>query len=144
MHEILDLPDTNIVGFEFSDTLTEDDHDALVDRLRDTMEAHTTTRAFFVMDDVDDWEPDEVWEDLAFDLRHLRTLDKVAVVGDDLWDTWTEKVHVLFPESQIETFEADDREEALDWVRGDMEVPGIGPGSVPDPTAGAQDETDNA
>jgi hypothetical protein len=139
MHELLNFPDPNVYGIELSDTLTEEDHEVLTSTLRDSLEQHTTTRALFVMNDVDDWEPEERWEDLAFDIRHLRDLDKVAVVGDDLWETWLEKAELLFPMSTVQTYAAEDREEAIEWLRGGMEVPGLGPGSVPDPEAEAQD-----
>ncbi|MFO8100297.1 MAG: STAS/SEC14 domain-containing protein [Salinibacter sp.] len=142
MHEILDNPDPNIVGIELSGTLTEDDHDAIASILKHTMEAHTTTRALFALEDVDGWEPEALWEDLAFDIRHVRTLDKVAIAGDDVWSPWRDKVEALFPPSQIRTFDADERDEAWDWIRGDMNVPGIGPGSVPEPEADAQHDTD--
>lgn len=140
MYESLDLPDTNILGFHLSDTLTEDDHDELASELRNTLEEHTTARVVFEIDDVEGWEPEETWDDLALDIRHVQDLDKVAVIGDDVWEPLMEKIELLFPTSQIQTYDADDREEALEWIRGDMDVPGIGPGSVPDPTAGAQDE----
>ncbi|MFB6099176.1 MAG: STAS/SEC14 domain-containing protein [Salinibacter sp.] len=139
MHELLDFPDPNFFGVEFRDTLTEEDYDVLDSALADHLRKHTTTRVLFVMDDVDEWEPDEQWEELAFDIRHLSDLDKVAIVGDDLWETWIDKVEELFPTSLIQTYDAEDEEEALDWLRGDMAVPGLGPGSVPDPEATAQD-----
>lgn len=142
MHEILDLPDSNIYGFEFSDSLTEEDYEAFVSTLQGSLKQHMTTRVLFVMKDVDDWEPQEQWEDLTFDIRHLQDLDKVAVVGDDVWETWLDKVEVLFPMSEIRVYDAEDYEEAESWIRGDMEVPGLGPGSVPDPEAGAQDAED--
>jgi hypothetical protein len=142
MHETLDLPDTNVFGVEFSDTLTEDDYDAFVSTIRGALKEHTTARTLLVMDDVNDWTPEERWEELSFDVRHLSDLDKVAIVGDDLWDTWLEKAEVLFPMSEIRTYAEADREEALEWIRGDMEVPGVGPGSVADPKAGAQDQND--
>ena len=99
-------------------------------------------RFLFQVDGVDGWEPEEGWEDLAFDLRHVQNVDKVAVLGDDVWDPLAEKIRFLFPESSVESFDEDDEEEAWDWVRGDMAVPGIGPGSVPEPDASAQDEDD--
>jgi len=137
MHEILDISDPNIVGFHLSGTLTEDDHDALASALKDAMESHTTTRTLFELEDVEGWEPEALWEDLSFDIRHVQTLDKVMVVGD-LWDPWMDKMELIFPTSRIDT--SGDREDALAWLRGEMEVPGIGPGSVPDPDADAQDE----
>lgn len=141
MHEILDIPDSNIIGIELSDTLTEDDYEALVPYLENELEQHTTARLLFELEDVNDWEPDERWENLAFDIRHVRILDKVAILGDDPWETWVEKTEFLFPTAQLQTFATEDREDALEWLRGEMEVPGIGPGSVSDPKAGAQDQS---
>jgi hypothetical protein len=142
MHELLDLPDTNIVGFQLSDTLTEEDYDLFVSNLRNELEAHTTTRLFLDIDGIDGWEPEDKWEELALDIRYVQDLDKVAVVGTDIWEPLMDKIELLFPMSQIQVYDDEDREEALDWIRGDMDVPGIGPGSVPDPDAGAQDEDD--
>jgi hypothetical protein len=142
MIEILDFPDSNIVGFHLSDTLTEDDREALASHLRGEMEAHTTTRVLFEIEDVDGWEPEEKWEDLTFDIRHVQDLDKVAVIGDEPWDPLVDKIELLFPASLIQTYEDADREEGLSWLRGEMDVPGIGPGSVPDPDAGAQDDAE--
>lgn len=140
MLELLDLPDTNIVGFRLEDTLTEDDYDVLDSELSHELEAHTTTRVFFEIDDVDGWEPEDEWESLAFDIRHVQEVDKVAIVGDDTWERLVDKIELLFPVSQIQSYDSEDREEALEWIRGEMDVPGIGPGSVPDPKAGAQED----
>lgn len=142
MHEILDLPDSNIVGLKLSDTLTEGDHEAIAAHMEDVFEEQITTRAFFVLDNVEGWTPEDVWEDWAFDIRQVQDLDKAAVVADDPWDPWLDKLDLLFPMAQIQTFATEDEEEALDWIRGDMEVPGIGPGSAADPMASAQDEDD--
>lgn len=140
MLELLDLPDTNIVGFRLEDTLTEDDYEVLDSDLGHELEAHTTTRVFFDIEDVDGWEPEDKWESLAFDIRHVQEVDKVAIVGDDIWERLVDKIELLFPVSQIQSYDSEDREEALGWIRGDMDVPGIGPGSVPDPKAGAQED----
>lgn len=142
MHELLDLPDANIVGFQLSGTLTEADYDLFVSYLQRELEAHTTTRLFLDIDSIDGWEPEEKWEAFALDIRYVQDLDKVAVVSDDVWEPLMDKIELLFPMSQIQTYDDEDREEALSWIRGDMDVPGIGPGSVPDPAAGAQDEED--
>jgi hypothetical protein len=142
MHDTLESPDQNICGIKLSNTLTEDDLDGLASHVREPLEKYTTVRFLFQVDGVDGWEPEEGWEDLAFDLRHVQNVDKVAVLGDDVWDPLAEKIRFLFPESSVESFDEDDEEEAWNWVRGDMAVPGIGPGSVPEPDAGAQDEDD--
>lgn len=140
MIEILDLPDSNLVGLKLGDTLSEDDFDVFASHLRGELEAHTTTRILLEIEDVEGWDPEEQWENLTFDVRHVQDLDKVAVVGDEPWERLLDKLELLFPMSQIQTYDPGDREEAMSWLRDEMDVPGIGPGSVPDPQAGAQDD----
>lgn len=140
MHELLDLPDNNIIGLHLSDTLTDDDYDDISSELKHQFEAHTTTRVLLEIEEVDGWESEEQWEDFALDVRYVQDLDKVAIVSDEVWEPLMNKIELLFPMSQIETYGSDEREDALEWIRGEMEVPGVGPGSVSDPHAGAQDQ----
>jgi hypothetical protein len=140
MIEFLDFPDTNIVGVHLSDTLTEDDYEAFAHQLRDQLEAHMTVRLLFEIEDVEGWEPEDRWEDLTFDMRQVEDVDKVAVIGDDPWEPLADKIEFLFPSSLIQTYEDADREDGLEWLRGEMEVPGIGPGSMPEPQADAPDD----
>jgi hypothetical protein len=140
MHEMLHTPDQNIIGFTLQETLTEDDFHSVIPRLKDTMERYTTVRVLFELDGVDGWEPEDLWGDLAFDLRHTKDVDRIAVVSDDPWEPMVEKLRFLFPSATVEFYDAGETDDAWSWLRGEMEVPGIGPGSVPDPTAGAQDD----
>jgi len=142
MHDLHETPDQNIFGFTLSGTLTEDDYEAMVPFMTDKLERYTTVRILFELDDVDGWEPESLWDEWAFDLRHARDVDKVAVVGEEPWETWLSKLEVLFPTAQTQFY--DEADEAWDWLRGGMDVPGIGPGSVPEPQAGAQDESEEA
>ena len=137
MIEFLDVPDTNIASVHFSDTLTADDYEAFRLTLRDEMRAHTTIRVLFEIEDVEGWEDEDQWDDLAFDMRQVEDVDKVAIVGDDPWEPLVDKIKLLFPSSLIQTCEDADREEGVEWLRGEMEVPGIGPGSTSDPQTGA-------
>jgi hypothetical protein len=140
MHEIIETPDRNLFGLRISGTLTDEDYDTLVPFLQEKVKIYDTARFCFAMDGVDAWEPEDRWEGLTFDVRHTRGIDKVAVVADEPWEAWLDKLEILFPEAEINAYDSDDEEEAWTWLRGDMDVPGIGPGSVPEPDAGAQDE----
>ncbi len=142
MHDLHETPDQNIFGFTLSGTLTEEDYETMIPFMTDKLERYTTVRILFQLDDVDGWEPESLWEEWAFDLRHARDVDKVAVVGEEPWDTWLSKLEVVFPMAQTQFY--DEADEAWDWLRGEMNVPGIGPGSVPEPQAGAQDEEEEA
>ena len=66
MIEILDLPDSNIVGLKLGDTLSEDDYEVFASHLRSELETHTTARVLLEIEDVEAWEPEDQWENLTF------------------------------------------------------------------------------
>lgn len=144
MHEFIETPERNIVGLQLGGTLSKDDFDAIVPHIKHEIERLTTARLFFELDDVNGWEPEALWEEeFRFDVRHARDVDLIAIVADDPWAPWTETIEAIFRTAQVRTYTPDERDEALSWLSGDMDVPGIGPGSVSDPDAGPQDDTDD-
>jgi hypothetical protein len=57
-------------------------------------------------------------------LRRLDRVGRVALVADQNWVRWVAKVEsALLPKISYETFESDERERALDWVKGRSSVP---------------------
>jgi len=123
MHEILDVPGENVVAVRLGGTLTEDDFDTVFPFLKDQVERHNTARLLFELEDVDGWEPEEVWDGFSFDVRHAHDADRIAVVSDDPWQTWMDRLALIFPSAVVKVYDADTRDEALDWLNGeDMEV----------------------
>jgi SpoIIAA-like len=67
-------------------------------------------RILFVMQDFHGWTVGAAWEDLKFDLKHWKDIERLALVGDKRWEkgmaTFCKpftKAHIrYFDSSQIE------------------------------------------
>jgi hypothetical protein len=124
MHEIIDVPGENVAGVSLGGTLTEDDFDAVFPHIKDQVERHNTVRLLFELDGVDGWEPEEVWDDFMFDVRHARDVDRIALLSDEEpWEGWMKRIELAFPSAHVEIYETDDRDDAVAWLNGeDLEV----------------------
>lgn len=118
MHEILETSALNVVSIRLSNTLTQNDHDALVPFIKDQVERYTTTRFCFQLDGLEDWDED-AWASWTLDVRHTRDVDRVAVISDDPWETWLERIDLLFPTAIVKTFGTDASDDAWAWVEGE-------------------------
>jgi hypothetical protein len=63
--------------------------------------------------------PAGFWEDLKLSLRHLRTVERTAIVGDQRWIGWWAKGLARALRSEIRHFPSAERNAALDWLRAD-------------------------
>ncbi|NBC85153.1 MAG: STAS/SEC14 domain-containing protein [Bacteroidetes bacterium] len=124
MHEIIDVPGENVAGVILGDTLTEDDFNTVYPHVKDQVERHNTVRLLFELDGVDGWEPEEVWEDFMFDVRHARDVDRIAVLTDDEpWEPLMSRFDLAFPSAHLEVYATGDRDDAVAWLNGeDLEV----------------------
>lgn len=120
MHEILETSSLNVASIRLAGTLTEEDYDTLVPYFKDKVERHTTTRFCFQLDNLTDWDED-VWASWSLDVRHTRDVDRVAVISDDPWETWLERLDLVFPAAIVKTFDADASDDAWAWVEGETE-----------------------
>lgn len=126
MHELIEVPDENLAAIKLGGTLTEEDFEGMMPYLKDQIERHNTVRVMFVLDGVDGWEPEEVWDEFWFDVRHARDADRVAVVSSDPWETFMKRIELIFPSASVRTFDEDGQDDALGWIRGedtDLDVP---------------------
>lgn len=123
MHDIIDVPGENVAAVSLSGTLTEEDFHAVYPFIKDQIERHNTARFLFELDDVDGWEPEDVWDDFVFDVRHAHDADRIAVVSDDPWKPWMQRLGLAFPSAHVEVYEGGHRDDALEWLNGeDLEV----------------------
>jgi hypothetical protein len=60
--------------------------------------------------------PAGFWEDLKMSLRHLRTIERAAIVGDQRWLGWWVKGLARVSPSETRHFRSAERTEALAWL----------------------------
>lgn len=99
-----------------SGRLTEEDYRGLAPRLHEAVERHGKLRLLILLRDFEGWTPKALIEDLRFDLRHRKDLERVAIVGERRWEEVRTRITTPFFSGSMRFFE--DEAEARGWLGG--------------------------
>ncbi len=116
MHTITEGKE-NIVRFEVTGKLTQDDYDKLIPSWKATIARHGKVRLLFAMKDFHGWEPGAAWDDLQFDRKHGAQVERVAMVGGKKWQEWVTKIASWFVGADVRYFDLSKQTEAEKWVK---------------------------
>jgi SpoIIAA-like len=119
MMEIMNEGAENVIGIRATGMLTTDDYDrVLVPKLAELSQIFETVRALFYMDqDFRGWDLSAAWANTKLDFRFRGNLDKVAIVGAPAWEEWCVRVASLVMKGELQTFRAEQLEDAWEWVK---------------------------
>jgi len=119
MLEVMDESRGNLLWLKASGKLTHADYAAvLIPRLEAVIREHGRARVLFQMDpDFQGWELGALWDDVKFDLKHLKDFEKVAVVGANRWVTAAMKLFAHLMRGEVKTFLPEQLAEAWVWIQ---------------------------
>jgi hypothetical protein len=107
----------NLISVDFESEMTAEDYFELIPKLELQFKKHDKLRVLFDMSDVGDVEIDAVWQDLKSDIKHREDYEKIALVGDKQWHHWGAQAFKPFMKAEVEYFDEDNKEEAIEWVK---------------------------
>ena len=116
MHKIIE-EEGPVVRVEVSGKLTQEDYDKLIPSWKAVIARNGKLRLLFIMRDFHGWDPGAAWDDLRFDLKHCRQVERVAMVGEKEWQQWMTRVGSWFVDANVRYFDASQENEAELWVR---------------------------
>ena len=70
----------------------------------------------FDTQDFHGWSFGALWEDIKFDLKHFRDIDRLAMVGDRTWQKWMATFCRPFTSATIRYFDHDEITDAREWL----------------------------
>jgi len=73
-------------------------------------------RILFVMQDFHGWTAAALWEDLKFDLKHWKDIERLAIAGDKKWEKGMAAFCKPFTKAQIRYFDLAQLDEAREWL----------------------------
>ncbi len=117
MFEVLE-ENANYLFVRSRGRLVHADYEGLLPKLETLIRNHGRVRFLFEMVEFEGIELRAVWDEIRFDTRHLRDVERCAVIGNRAWEKWATKfAGVLFVGAQFRYFDADQVEEARAWVQ---------------------------
>lgn len=117
MIEILAETHEDLLAVRVSGELTNDDFDLYREQIRDRMKRYGSARLYYEMVNLSWVKPGAALENALFDLVHGREYDRVAMVGEKVWQEWAAKIISPVKKKGVRYFNLADREKALRWVQ---------------------------
>ena len=72
------------------------------------------------------WEAGALWEDIKFDMKHYRDIERLALVGESKWEKGMSVFCKPFTTAKIRYFDSKDIDEACEWIKAQsVDAPSI-------------------
>jgi hypothetical protein len=118
MIEMLDQSTGKVLGVRVSGKLAHQDYECFVPLLEKLIEEHGSVRCLVEMTDLHGIELRALWDEIKFDVRHARQIERCAVVGDRAWEAWMTRLsRPIFSNAEIRFFDVTARDQAWEWIQ---------------------------
>jgi hypothetical protein len=99
--------------------LTKESYEAFVPVVDQLIKEHGKLRILFEMHDFHGWTAGAMWEDLKFDTKHWRDIERLAIVGESKWQQGMAVFCKPFTSAKIKYFDHTKLEDAKSWLAQD-------------------------
>ena len=124
MFRAVDYPDENLMALYIGGTVTKADYEAIVPNLNQKVAKYDKLNVYLEYQGIEDITLKALWEELKQDVQHFTDFNRAAVVSADnaLIKAGAAIGSAVTP-ATIKHFTPDQKQQAMQWVRGDQAVP---------------------
>lgn len=108
--------DDRVLGICIRGGIDRADLDAVAAAFEDKLERHSRVRIYAEVQDLGRLSPDALLQDLRLSLRHVRDVEREAIVTDAGWLDLLAKTGNLLPGIEVRAFAWPEKGEALAWI----------------------------
>ena len=116
MVELLERSSGNILGFQMSGRLHDQDYAQFVPVIEAAIDEYGKVRLLAQFHDFHGWTAHALWDDIKFSSRHCTEVERIAIVGDKLWEYWMSSVCKPFTKAKVQYFDVLECDEAWSWL----------------------------
>lgn len=110
------INDPNMVEVRISDRLSRDDYRKFVPEVEGLIGRVGKVRILMEMRDFHGWEMGALWEDVKFDVKHFKDIERLAMIGDKKWEEWMAAFCKPFTTAKIRYFDVSETNDAREWI----------------------------
>jgi len=114
--ELAEVADGKTLEVQLSGKLTSEDYQHFVPAVDALIQKAGKIKFLVVMHDFHGWDVGALWQDIKFDASHFSKIEKIAMVGETIWEQWMAVICKPFTTSSIKYFEAGQVEAARQWL----------------------------
>ena len=111
--------------------LHKEDYQHFVPQVERLIAQHGKIRILMEMRDFHGWDLAALWQDVKFDSANFKHIERIAMVGDKMWEHGMAIFCKPFTTAEVRYFDVKDRSAALQWVESGI----ASGGAIPQPVA---------
>lgn len=96
--------------------LDKSDYDKFVPTSEELIREFGKIRILVEMHDFEGWEAGALWEDMKWNAKHFKDIERLAVVGEKSWHRWMTSFCKPFTTATVRYFTLDQLMAARDWL----------------------------
>jgi len=108
----------NLLHVHVTGKLNKEAYEELVPAVDQLVKDEGKLRILLELRDFHGWTAGALWEDLKFDLKHWKDIERLAIVGDSKWEEGMAVFCKPFTVAKIQFFLATQLDEARVWIEG--------------------------
>jgi SpoIIAA-like len=117
MLEYREIPDTNIVEFVIDGTISAAEFDDVLARFEASIARHGKIRVLEHVRSLGGVPPSKWWEDVKFGFKHMRDINRAAVVAEEKWIEIFANLVNPFLAAEVRYFKSAQIDKARAWLR---------------------------
>ncbi len=123
MFEIHEESGGRCIGLKVDGKLLHADYEGFVPQFEKLIKEHGSIRCCIELTNMEGYQLRAIWDEMKFDVKHIRQIERCAIVGDPSWHKWWTKLgKMLFPKTKVLYFEPDEIGEAWEWLKEPVPV----------------------
>ena len=114
--EIAELNEGKIVEVTISGKLHKDDYERFVPLFERLIGQYGKLRLLVEMHNFHGWDASALWQDIKFDLKHFKDIERLALVGESKWEKGMSVFCKPFTTAKIQYFDVSQADAARTWI----------------------------
>jgi hypothetical protein len=102
------------VGFKLTGRLTDTEYKAFIAGLETIITEQGKIRLLMIVDYPQHFEFKAAWDDFIFWIKHIKDIERLAIVGQKEWEKWLEFPESLFLKTRY--YSLDRLDKAWKWI----------------------------
>jgi len=114
--EIEILASDRLLEVRLTGKLTKEFYERFAPAVEKQIAEHGKLRILLVMHDFHGWTAGALWEDIKFDMKHWRDIERLAMVGETKWEQGMATFCKPFTKATVRYFDQSQLDEARKWI----------------------------
>src|SRR5580704_14183292 len=113
---VSELAAGKVIEVKISGKLHKEDYEHFVPVVEKQIAAHGKLRLLVEMHAFHGWDVSALWQDIKFDLKHFKDIERLALVGESKWEKGMATFCKPFTTAKIQYFDVSDEAAARTWI----------------------------